>query len=513
MSFIDANRSILPTSPLLLSVSQLGISYTNGTAYYLYLTNVSASHWLILIDPLQTGSFTITFTFSQTGYVTTTITLVLTVKNNAFMVQYTNNTSWTNSTSFTRNFNQGSKDNVTLNLTTKDTTYSVNATDAVLSSSNTTNYIIYLQNLGGGMWYVLVNPSQSGMFIINIYVNQYGYNQTTITFTIIVNQTPASAIYGTISYISAMVPVNTALTNDSSYTQTFSQGNQDEFNFTFSSNDTIYSELINGSLAYNASSSSFYSITYIQLSNNTFFITLNPTNIGSYSVEFTIYRSGYSNATLILNFIINKAKLVVVFNQNPLLIQNATFASDYTFIANITSNFDLKTVNGTTLLSNSNYLSIVQLPNGSYAITYDRSRYYLSGTESNVFITLNAIGFDANTTYWTFTINPPTSPLPTTVSSSNNTPSSEWNNTNTITMTWYDPNTTLKLNTNVNLISWNVTSSDVFITVVANGNGQYTIKVTPMNVGTYTVKITFTDPALASYFTSASYIIIVTGTK
>ena len=298
MSFIDSNRS------LLLSNGHLSITDpANMTGYALYLTNNTASYWTITIVPLQTGTFTITFTFSQTGYITTTITLTLNVQTNAFVIQYTNGTSWINDIAQSKYYNQGSNDNITFNLTAKDFTYGFNATNAVLSSSNTTNYEIYLTDLTGGMWYIFINPEQTGTFTINILVNQYGYNTTTITFNIIITQTPAIPVYGTINYNNATTTLNTTLVNNESFTQIFSEGNQDEFNFTFSSKDSVYNELIDGLLYYNASIDN-YDISYSKQNDNTFFITLNPNSIGNFSVIFIIYHAGYSNATLILHFTI-----------------------------------------------------------------------------------------------------------------------------------------------------------------------------------------------------------------
>ena len=513
MHLIDANRSSLPSTVLLLTNGQLGISDpANQTSYFLYLTNNSASYWTITINPLQTGTFVITLTFSQAGYATTIITLTLIVKNNAFTMQYTNGTTWINGVSQSRYYNQGSKDNVTTYLTTKDFTYGVNATGANLSSSSNSNYTITLINLGNGMWSVFVNPLTTGIFNITILVTQTGYNSTTIFLLVTVNQTPTTAVYGTINYINATIPESHPLVNGTAYIQTFSQTSQDEFNFTFASNDSVYNELISSSLTYNASS--YYIISATRLGSNMWNITLNPNNIGNFSVVFTLFHVGYSNITLVLSFTINKAKLIVNFiNQNPTVTQNVYFASNYTILVNITSNFDLKTVNGVILASpNSTYIFLTQLPNGTYEIIYDRSRFYLSGTESNINVTMFNSNFDSNTTFWTFTINPPVNPLQTAISSSSNTYTAEWNNSITVVMNWYDPNTSFRLNTtSINIL--NNATSGIVITVVPNGNGQYTFTIIATNVGTFYVNITFTDPSLASYFKSSFYVITIISTK
>ena len=178
------------------------------------------------------------------------------------------------------------------------------------------------------MWYIFINPEQTGTFTINILVSQYGYNTTTITFNIIISQTPTTPVYGTINYYNGTILLNATLVNNESFTQIFSSSNQDEFNFTFSSRDSIYNELIDGLLYYNASTAD-YNISYLKQSDNSFFITLNPNSIGNFSVIFTIYYAGYSNTTLILNF-------TIITNQsgnnnsNPIALLAVTLVSGTT---------------------------------------------------------------------------------------------------------------------------------------------------------------------------------------
>jgi hypothetical protein len=465
--------------------------------------NFGDGNYSLFVDPTQFNTYMLNLTFAKYGYINQTIILTIIVSQTTTQVLNSTNQLWINVTHI-RQFNQNTKDNVSLSLTFQDSIYNDYLLNGNLLVINTTNYEIYETNIGNGTWTLIINPLIDGSFSITLTLSQYGYMDQIFYINLEILETTTVADYGIMywNYNGSSI----ALTNQTSINQIFSEGEADAFWFLISSNDTSYTEIVNSSFINLSAGSLIFNISMIKLGNNIWNVTVNPINVGSDTFTFRLFHIGYSNITIEISLLVIKPQLIIGFDK--ITSQDINFANNLTITATITSNFDNSPVTSITPYINSSFIVFSKISDGLFEITYYRGRLYLTGSEY-VNMTLFNSNFDVNTTFWTFTIISPTTPLSTLITGNQNY-SNEWNNNFTIWMIWSDSNTGFKLNdTSVATIN----DQDLIITYLGVNNGNHSFNVMIKNPGSFSKIINLDNGSLASYFAGASIQISFTGLK
>ena len=498
-AFIDTNQSIRVSNGT-MTVNTLG---NNNTNYFLYVDHPNTyiySNWTITIDPNKIGTYYFILTFNKTGYNSFFLNVTINVLANTFNIVYTNNTVWNNNAIYTNSYNQGTKDNTTAYLTIKDALYGNNLTVAYPIASSNGSYTISLQDQTNGIWKVSINPLVDGMYNISIIIYQYGYINKTIYITINVLTTATNPIY--------TGPV--VWTNGTIFNQTYSETTFDEITVYITSNDTLYNEYVNASFTNLNSGSTVLNVTPIYFSNNnTWKLIINPISVGYDNFNFTLTQPGYD--PIFINLIFNITRPILLVEYSAPGSKSINFGNDYSFYVNVTSNFDGSYVSGVSELTNTSYLTVIDYGNGTYKLTYSLARAYLPGASEYVNITFSKTNFDANFTYWSFTVIDPISALPTTASSSQTVYNAEWDNNMTVVITWYDTNTGYRLNTTSVTTDSN---STVKIYLVSVDNGTYVFRVYSTTVvSNFNVVFTFTNSTLSSYFANGTITLTFNGLK
>ncbi len=480
LTYYDVNHSRALPNGQISYVVPSGLSISNTS---------SAGTWTITINPTQPGTYVLTFTFSQQGYQNATFTITITVQTTFTEVQTTN------STAHVTVFDEATRDQFVLVLTYYDVNHS-----RALPNGDVTYVIpsgLSINNTSSaGTWTITINPQLPGTYVLTFTFFQPGYQNATFTITINVTATATEALW-----YPRITTVNVV----------YSEDDADATNILVQLNDTVHSVLLSevSVSILNSSNNGFFSYQQpIKINSTTWNVTIDPVMAGMFTVVIQLAKTGYYSQTIVLVFNVSLASFAIVPIKNNDTIVVRFDEVNWTILSISNQLHGIPVVN-VTIISNSSFISVTEIGNGQYNMSYlgALKKYDTTETITFQFVKSNYLNSSITVTY---VIIAPVAAFDTTlmVVNGNTNMSVEWKETIMITLTWNDSLHELGLVGEIFVNS----SENIMVQVDFNLSTRLIVlRIMPLTVGWWTLNVTAFNATLADYFKSASIMLFVKG--